>query len=140
MFASKIKKVVSFDDDQVTIRKLSFSALDRARDARQLRSAETIRAHGGEVFKVLRSESTADLAEQLKARRENPEVARRARYQEYDRASVLHNGIVAWSFDEPVDQGHIDDLDEDIAQRLHEEIIDLSAPPPEEAKEEQAKD
>lgn len=139
MFASKIRQDVQVSDGTITIRKLSFSKLDRARDERQLKSATTIKTYGGEVLKVLRDESTADLAERLKARREDPETARKARYLDYDRTTVLHEGIVKWSYDEPLNEENINDLDDGDAQITFEAIIDLSAPPPEVQKAEQEK-
>lgn len=138
MFASKIRQEVEVDGGSVTIRKLSFSKLDQARDARQLKSATTIKTYGGEVLKVLRDESTADLTERLKARKEDPEVARKARYLEYDRLEILHAGVVSFN-GEAAQIEQIDDLVDEVAQKIFEAIIDLSAPPPDVQKAEQEK-
>ena len=129
MFASQITKEVVLDgDERVTVRKLSALTLDRARAARQADQAKTLRNYGGELLKAIRSESLDDVAEAVAARRADPAARRKAHYDEFDRETVLNAGIVSWTADRKVNPESIGDLDEPSAQKLHEEIVDLSNP------------
>ena len=126
MFASRITATVSLaDDHSVTIRKLSATTLDKARDARSADQAKTLRNYGGDILKAIRSEevNTAAAAK--------PEVkvdAKVAHYATFDRELVLNAGIVSWTVPEKVNPDNVSDLDEPSAKAIFEAIIDLSSP------------
>ena len=138
MFASRVTKNVVLNDGDfevtVTIQKLSARALEKAREARTISQAAPLRAMGGEILRAVRDESSLDEASKaLKAKRATLEGAKKERYDAHDRALVLQAGIVRWASSMPdlkrLSPDAIDDLDEESAQKLHEEIIDLSLPP-----------
>lgn len=127
MFASKVTKEVVLDGgERVVIRKLNHAALDRAREVRSSAGAKSLRDFGGEILKVMRSEEFSQLKQ---ARDESPEAAKAGRYAAFDRNVVLQAGIVSWTAEVKLSAEAIDDLDEPSAQKLHEEIVDLSLPP-----------
>lgn len=126
MFASKVTKEVELDGgERVTVRKLSYAALDRARDARSSAGARSLRDFGGDIVKVLRSD---EFTQVKKEREEKPEALKAARYAAFDRGTVLQAGIVSWTADVKLSPEAIEDLDEPSAQKLHEAIIDESLP------------
>lgn len=128
MFASRVTKDVELDGgERVVIRKLNHSALERARDARSSAGAKSLRDFGGDILRVLRSEEFTEI-QQKRAQDETVESRRLARYAAFDRNVVLQAGIVSWTADVKVTPEAIGDLEEPIAQRLHEEIVDLSLP------------
>ena len=147
MFASRVTKDVVLNDGDldvtVTVQKLSARALEKAREARTVSQAAPLRAMGGDILKAMRSESMDEAAASLRAKRATLEGAKKERYDAHDRFTVLQSGIVRWrGADLPaVSQESIEDLDEDSAQKLHEEILDLSLPPidPAELEERAAK-
>lgn len=124
MFASRVKKKVELKDGDdvvyVTIRKLSASSLEKASDVAQGASLASLRAMGPEVAKALR-ETEKDKPEV------KPEISAKKRYAAYDRSTVLRAGVESWTAKEKL-PGALDDLDEDAANTLHREIVDLSAP------------
>lgn len=127
MFASMVQKeVVLADGERVVIRKLNHATLDRARDARSSKGARSLRDFGGEIVSVLRSEEFG----QLKAKREeDPNAPRLARYNAFDRGIVLVAGIKSWTSSEKLTPEAVEDLDEPSAQKIFEEIVDLSLGP-----------
>lgn len=148
MFASRVTKDVVLNDGDldvtVTIQKLSARALEKAREAKTISQAAPLRAMGGDILKAVRSESMDEAAASLRAKRATIEGAKKERYDAHDRFTVLQAGIVRWRGADlpPVSPKSVEDLDEDSAQRLHEEIVDLSLPPidPAELEERAAKD
>jgi hypothetical protein len=129
MFASRVKKVVTLNDGDVdvgvTIRKLSARSLEKASDARQSTAIARARDAGGELVKIFRE---TDEVKAAAAAAKDPIAAAKARYAAYDRAAVLLAGVESWTSDVKLPQG-LDDLDEEAADLLHREILDLSLPP-----------
>lgn len=128
MFASQTTKVVEFPDGAVTIQKLSWRSLEKARQARASDQAAGLRNIGGDILKALRSEAIEDLSKQLKAKSASADERRLARYADFDRGTLLQSGIKAWTYGE-VKPELIEQLPEEDAERLHHEILDLSLPP-----------
>ncbi len=127
-FASKVQKeVVLPDNERVVIRKLNHTVLDMARQRKSSQGARSLRDFGGEIVQVLRSEEFG----QIKAKKaEDPDAPRQARYNSFDRGLVLQAGIVSWTYEGvKVAPEAIEDLTEQDAQVLYEEIVDLSLPP-----------
>lgn len=135
MFASQVKKTIEFEDGSVIIRKLSWRTLERARQARSGEMAAAARSYGGDVIKALRSETLDELAKKVAEKRADPEERRKARYAEYDRGTLLVAGIESWPYGE-LNPERIDLLDEEQAERLHQELVDLSLGPLEVAEAE----
>jgi hypothetical protein len=132
MFASKTTKAVEVGQNSVIVRKLSATQLERATDARQVKVQEGMVRMGAELIRTF----TSDPEAKAKAAA-NPN----ARYEAYDRATVLGLGILLWSGPDVAGKPTaetIDDLDEEAADLIHRAIIDLSAPPAK-VVEEQAK-
>jgi len=128
MFASQVKKQVTVgsgpDAIVVTIRKLSARSLDKAREQRQITGAETIARFGPDMVKAFREAARDRTPEQIRSAAEAPD----ARYGEFDRDLVLTQGIESWTASVPLKDG-LADLDEETAEFLFHEIVDLSAPP-----------
>lgn len=142
VFASRITKDITLGEHTVTIRKLATRHLIAAQRAQQMQSIADLKAFGGIEFvrslQTLTSEKKAE--EKAKADEEqqaNPLAS-------YDRATLLAKGISAWTFTEedgtvaPIDDAHVDDLDDEIAEQLAREILQLAKPSlftdPEEAR------
>jgi hypothetical protein len=128
MFASVITSVVTVGDERVNVRKLSARTLGEARDARQAAQAKTLRNYGGDLLKAIRSESLDAAAQKIAEAKLDEAAARRARYDEFDRAVVLGAGITSWSCDRPLNSESISDLDQEASDKIFEAIVDLSIP------------
>lgn len=134
MFASQITDTVTIGTTVVTIRKLSWSSLDHAQQARSTRAMATV-ALMGDAAAALGAR-----AEQNEQKGPVSEAERRtARYQQYDRGAVLQGGLHAWTSDTKLTPKAIEDLDEDTADRLYRAILDLSLPPLDPAEEDVAR-
>lgn len=136
MFASRVKKQVEFEDGSVTIRKLSYHSLEKAREARTAVQAASMRNFGGDVLKALRNEDLGEVAKRVAEQKPGPKEQAKARYAEYDRDSVLVAAIDSWTYGDVTPKA-IYDLEEERAARLHREILDLSLPPLESAAAEE---
>jgi len=128
MFASRIKKTVTLQDGEETvtviIRKLSHNSLEKASDVRQGTVAKMARQYGAEMMTSLK-DYTPPKPEETKA----PVDAKKSRYSGYDRSTVLLSGVESWSVPVKLSSQSLDDLDEETAQMLFEEILELSLPP-----------
>lgn len=92
---------------------LSWRALEEARTRRQ---NDALRSFAG----------VADVVAQLSSvKREDVQAADEDRATQFDRATLLRKGIAAWSYDAPVDDAALDDLDEVTAEWAVREIIAL---------------
>lgn len=105
----------------VTIRKLSARSLEKAKEARQISVVQLSTKLGPDVMKLYRDTREERPLEAVV----DPAVQR---YGQYDRDTVLTQGVESWTFDIPKEEGLID-LDEPAAELLFHEIIDLSDPP-----------
>lgn len=133
MFASDCRKPVEVGDVQVTIRKLSARVLERAREARSAAQVKSLRDLGPEMVKVMKSDGLEAVAQELKR---DESAVKRQRYGAFDRQTVLAEGIVSWTHSRPLDSAAIADLDEETAELLHEQILELSLPPLDRAESE----
>lgn len=151
MFVSKIRREVVLDQDTeyevvVTVQKLAAIDLEEAAEIRQAKAIQAMRAMGGDVVKSLnelgreRQNEDGQKPRDLKAERE-------ARYNTYDRATILCRSIKhangrTKQVEIPTDKkGSLDvvafvkELDEHDTMKLHRFIVDLSAPPLDEDEE-----
>lgn len=137
MFASTKLQEVAFGDERVTVKKLNHVALTAAREEKGRQQIRGLRDLGGDLLKVIREEN-----KNQKAAEESPDeaTARKARYDAHDRRTVLLSGVVSWTMGPQVTVEKLDDLEEDVAQKLFEAIVDLSLGPIDvKAREEAAK-
>lgn len=134
MFAHRITKSIDLHDGetevQVVIRKLSARSLEKAADQKSIDAGKTMRAWG------------ADLLDSIEQRRKEQEREKKsdpkqARYNNYDRESVLIAGIQSWTCEGITIPDGVKELDEETAELLFHEIIDLSLPPIDKEKIEQ---
>lgn len=132
----EVVAVLGSDQVVVTIQKLSGSSLEKTRIQRTIVQAAPLRAYGAELLKGLQSKELDEAAAALAAKKTDPADLRKLRYDAHDRESTLMAGIIRWSCEEkfPLGSGadkakSISDLEEAVAQQLHEEIVDLSAGP-----------
>ncbi len=130
---AEVAEFLGTDEIAVTIRKLSGASLEKARIQATIVQAAPMRALGGPLIKELQAGGAAldEAAKKLAERKTTVEGRKAARYAAHDRESVLVAGILRWSCEDKVklDTGSIADLDEDVAQQIHEAILDLSLPP-----------
>lgn len=161
MFASKVTSTVTitdpyFGDVVVTIQKLSGNAQEKALNVRseeqmrvalQLNAALSSSAMGDRVAEA-RAQAEAAAAAAVAAPPADGdappvEVApavvvdtaaqREARYQRYDRDTVVRSGVRSWLCGDkekplPQIQAGVQDLDDDAMTTLHRAILDLSLP------------
>lgn len=99
------------DGQWIEIRRLAWRELEEARMAQQQRAMTMMRSMGADVLESLRSAETP-----AGARERRPD-------QLYDRGTVLHAGITAWSYDEPVTADNVDALDEATADWAFRQIV-----------------
>jgi len=135
MFASRITKNVDVQDGDgvviVTVQKLSGRSLQKAREQRSAAQLASLRGASKDMLAMFRSPELDVLAAQVKRQTEDAQARAQARYNEFDREAVLNAGIVRWSCEDRIKLSPeaVADLDEDTAQKLHAEILDLSLPP-----------
>jgi hypothetical protein len=125
---------VTIGDVRYTIRKLGWKTLERARDSASLHTLGELRAMGGDVLKALRSEAGDEARKIVGKQKEEAEAKRRARYIAFDRSVLLEVGLKSWSLPGEISAETINELPADHAEKLHEAIVDLSVPLPEEAE------
>lgn len=113
---SKITKTLTHPDEPdvtITIRKLSHYQLMMATDDREDRTVDKFKRLG-ESAAHLPDKATAE----QKAELEKPE-------NKYHRLTVLQHGVTAWSYDDNP-KASVEDLDENTASWLFDEIIAFS--------------
>lgn len=119
MFASTTKRDIAIGAETVTIRKLSAHRLGEAQLVRQKALIDLSKTLGG------LNVSREDL-EKFRGQEQTEEEKKRTRNALYDRLSVLKYGIHSWSVGDQVTNELVEDLDQPTAQRLFEEILDLT--------------
>lgn len=138
MFAKQVTKDVEVGSEIVTIRKLSGVSLQKAREAKRVEQVQNMREIGAEMIRAFREErekaAAATRPDALPIPAKEPTIeelqkARKESFTEYDRNTVLVAGIARWTAKVPVNPENIADLDEETAQLLHNEILDLSVAP-----------
>ena len=95
----------------VTIRKLSFGAIDEAKDVFENRMLTKAKAVGGIEMPDL-------TAEQIAAAREASTPM-----SNLDRATVIKHGVIGWTYDAPCIDANKADLDESTAEWLFDQIV-----------------
>ncbi len=129
MFASSIKKDLSFGDDSIQIRKLSGYQLDLARDEAAAKNIGQLRRLGGELVVAMNSNEMNEAAKKIKEKKaEKKENDPKAKYEDFDRMTSLKQGIITFGAGRPSTDELIRDLDEETAQTTFEAIIDLTIP------------
>jgi hypothetical protein len=130
MFASRHKKTIVVKDDDgvdrnIVIAKLSARSLELASDQRQIAVSRVSRQMGAEMLRAFRDQRLEEP--------KDPKEKRKSRLQSYDRETVLMQGIDSWDIlgpdgkPLPKEKG-IADFDEETAQYVFTEIMDLSVP------------
>lgn len=120
-------------------RKLSWKQLQDAREARQEAVFGKVKQMGSEVMGAL--PKTCRRCGEEKHDGPCPPAEQRADASaadptnEYDRDTLLHAGIVQWSYEEGVTDATIDELDEPTAAWAHAEIVAYNTVPKGEAQE-----
>ena len=126
----KTGNVTISNDVTVDFRQLSGKSLRKAAQARQSESAQNAKNYGGELMKIF-SEDTPE----KKAERERKAAEPEARYERYDRGTVLTQGVTGWDRAlENLGTDPEDQLSEADAEKVYRAIIDLSVPTAEEAE------
>lgn len=117
MFASDRERDVLLGDVRVTIRQLSYVALERARQRRVEESLRLLRELGGALDHVP-SQATGE-----------PDPL-----TQYDWQVVLQEGVVRWTAARPLGPEALADLDQPSAEALVRAILEHSLRPAEEVK------
>lgn len=99
--------------ETVTIRMISWLTLDKAKDVRQRDLAATAAAMLTVVDKLV------------------DDGKKRDRFLQYDKLTLLKHGIVAWTYDAPVDPERLDPA---TAEHIARAILDYASPEPPEVK------
>ena len=136
MLLSKQKVTMEVPGDpghSMTFKGLSWSALKTARDAKQadaLQGIKGIDIEMAETIQHLRSKREEDAKKddpETAAARKLVEEAFRDPINDYDMGVVLHEGIISWTYDEPLTPRVIDEeLPEPVAIWAFRAIIGLS--------------
>ncbi len=120
----------------IEIRKLSWKQLANARKERQEAVFATVRAMGGEVLNSLPSRCSKGCGEEKHKgncpppeERADPSAADPT--NEFDIATLLHVGIVAWSYEQAANVGNIDELDDVTAKWAAAAIVAYNTTPSE---------
>lgn len=126
IFASRTTQTIALPFDvphTVTVQKLAGRHLQKAAMEKQVSAQAFVARMGGEAFRT-----------QLAAVGDDKETAALVRKAQadplntYDRYVVLQKGIKAWSYDEPVSEQAIEDLDEEAVDFLARAILQLTKP------------
>jgi len=110
--------------------KLSWKQLAKARTAGLVENAEQAKIWGVEWVKALTSDGGAEKAKKIAA-------AQQWDPSNFGTGALLEFGIVAWSYEQDVEAGSIDEIDGATATWAKQQIIDINKPP---GEEEQKKD
>jgi len=128
---SQITKHLEIPDEpgqRVTIRKLSHHQLMMAHNAKISEAAEQMRLFQGLELPTPNEDAPDDTPEQ---RIEKAEARRKAKAEaelpasKYQRTAVLKYGLIDWTYQAAIDTG-VEELDEDTAAWLFDEIISFS--------------
>ncbi len=95
--------------------------------SRERTAAETARSFGGDVFAAVRRASEDATVAQAVAEADTDAL------NDFDRWSVIHDGIVAWSDARKVNAPNREDLDEQTVEVVARRILALSLPARDEA-------
>jgi hypothetical protein len=101
----------------VEIRKLGWRKLREAAESMQRTAYETVRALGKDGMDAVAKVTPEQIA-----------TFKRSPASQYDPVILLRSAVVAWSLSEKPTPDEIDDLPEDVASWLVDEIVALSKP------------
>lgn len=108
------------ESETAVIRKLSHKQLKQASKTRQSEGVGFMREMGGELLKALKDADT----EKVKKIQD----AQEADVTNYDRDTLLKQGLASWSYKDAALPDATDDLDEPTAKFLAEQIFEFSRP------------
>ena len=123
----------------ITIRKLSWKQLNKARKARRKGVFSDVKDMGSEVLAALPSRCAKGCGDE-KHKGACPTVEDRVDpaatdpTDEYDQDTLLHVGITAWSYEENATEANVDMLDEPTAKWVFAEVVRFNTRPTEEKK------
>lgn len=117
MFASDLERDVLLGDVRVTIRRLSYVALERARQRKVMEALQLLRDLGGGLDRIPAQETG-----------EPDPLA------QYDWQVVLQEGVVRWTAPRPLGPEALADLDQPSAETLVRAILEHSLRPADEVK------
>lgn len=100
------------------LRLLGWRDLDAARRARQAESYDSLRAMGGDLYKMIQ-ETRAEVKREDSST-DDP-------LQTYDLGTVLKLGVAGWSYDEPVSEDSLGALDRETAEWAARVIVGAKA-------------
>lgn len=125
IFASQTTASVPMPDGQtVTIRKLSGRHLEAAALETMVAAREYMRRMGGDEFRkelaAVLPDAT-DLGAAIARAQADP-------LQSYDKYVVCKKGITQWTFDVPLSESAIEDMDADAVETLARAVLKLSKP------------
>lgn len=123
IFASRVQKTIDVPHDPpqtVTIRKITGRQYERAREKAVFASMDSFRQAGGK--EMLRELDGLNMSTEAVAAAKVKADA----LDSLDWDELLKAGVVAWSYDAPVDEAHLLDLDADTREWLAREIFALS--------------
>lgn len=137
-FASKVTKTIPIPFDpphEVTLRKLSGRHLQKARDAFM-----------AEMFRGIQERGGANVQKEMAALWDNPEAKQQIETAQtdplagLDKYTLARLGIERWSYDEPVSEQAVDDLDDEAVAFFATETMRLTKPALFQTKDEQEAD
>ena len=108
----------------IEIKPVSWMVLRDARAARVARAIEPFIKLGAESIAALsgqpQTNGKAAMGKTAEMQKAEEEV------DEYDREMLLRKSIVAWSYDQPVTEPNVDDLDEETATVVYKRAVALN--------------
>ncbi|HXG70384.1 MAG TPA: hypothetical protein VNJ04_07205 [Gemmatimonadaceae bacterium] len=117
---------------EVTIRMLNGKRLRKAADASQMAAVDKVKDIGGVAFlKEIQSfgRDGGDTKDVEKAARDASRAAIAADpLKGYDRNTLVHGGVIAWTAPKELNQENVEDLREETLDFLAQEILTLAAP------------
>lgn len=139
IFASATRNTIELPFDAphtVTIRRLSGGQVRKAQKAQMLESLEIVRAAGGFAAFDRKTQQEVGGEGQLEAQMAK---AKKDPLTDHDVLTVLRFGVVAWSYDQPVNDGTLEDLDAEAQEFIARQILALTHPATAEAAEAERK-
>lgn len=124
-----VKDIPGEPGQTMTLRQLGWRQLAECQEMKQITSLRTFRGMG-DLLKSLQNDK-ADLEAQAAADRAEGKAPEVDPLAKYDQATVLHFGVVAWSYPEKITPDNLDNLDEETARWAATEIVNLGKPPAE---------
>lgn len=126
IFASRTQKTIPIPFDaphEVTLQKLTGRQLERASQENQIEAQQFVSRMGGAEFRK-QLESVGDsvaVAEQMATIKADPMFG-------YHKPTLLKHGVKAWTYDVPITDQAIEDLDDDALEFFAREVMKLTKP------------